>query len=73
LIVGVFLFILALLVGSIVYMSASIKADQTAGTRRTELKQLGISLANASDYLTDEARKYAITVDISYLENTGMK
>ena len=68
LILGVFFFISVLLGGSIVYMSASIKAEQAAETRRTELKQLGINLADASDYLTDEARKYAITTDISHLE-----
>ena len=48
-------------------MSSSIKAEQTAEKRRTEFKQLGIDLAEASDYLTDEARKYAVTTDIEHL------
>lgn len=65
---GVFFFIAILLGGSILYMSSSIKAEQTAEKRRIEFKQLGISLADASDYLTDEARKYAVTTDISHLK-----
>ena len=68
LMLGVFFFIAILLGGSILYMSSSIKAEQTAEKRRTEFKQLGINLADASDYLTDEARKYAVTKDIVHLE-----
>ncbi len=67
LILGVFLLIAVLLIGSIVYMRASIEAEQAAEKRRTEFKQLGLDLADASDYLTDEARKYAITADIAHL------
>ncbi len=67
LILGVFLLIAVLLIGSIVYMRASIEAEQAAEKRRTEFKQLGLDLADASDYLTDEARKYAITTDIAHL------
>lgn len=68
LMLGVFFFIAILLGGSILYMSSSIKAEQTAEKRRTEFKQLGINLADASDYLTDEARKYAVTKDIVHLK-----
>ncbi|MDR3584509.1 MAG: ATP-binding protein [Desulfosporosinus sp.] len=60
---GIFFFISILLGSSILYMSSSIKDEQNAEKRRTEFKQLGINLANASDYLTDEARKYAVTRD----------
>ncbi len=67
LILGVFLLIAALMIGSIVYMRASIEAEQAAEKRRTEFKQLGLDLADASDYLTDEARKYAITANIEHL------
>ncbi|RCX13536.1 Hpt sensor hybrid histidine kinase [Anaerobacterium chartisolvens] len=67
LIIGIFFFIAILLGGSTLYMSSSIKAEQTAEKRRTEFKQLGIDLAEASDYLTDEARKYAVTTDIEHL------
>lgn len=63
LMLGIFFFIAILLGSSIVYMNSSIKDEQIAEQRRTEFKQLGINLANASDYLTDEARKYAVTRD----------
>lgn len=48
-------------------MNSSIKAEQNAEKRRTEFKQLGINLADASDYLTDEARKFAVTNNIKHL------
>ncbi len=67
LILGIFFLIAVLLIGSIVYMRSSIQTEQAAERRRTEFKQLGIDLADASDYLTDEARKYAITTDIIHL------
>lgn len=67
LILGIFFLIAILLAGSILYMSSSIKAEQTAEKRRTEFKQLGNDLADASDYLTEEARKYAVTKDITHL------
>jgi len=66
-ILGFFLLIAVLLISSIVYMRSSIEAEQAAEKRRTEFKQLGLDLADASDYLTDEARKYAITTDIAHL------
>jgi len=67
LILGIFFLIAILLAGSILYMSQSIEAEQTAEKRRTEFKQLGNDLADASDYLTAEARKYAVTKDITHL------
>ncbi len=67
LILGVFFLIAVLLIGSIVYMRSSIQSEQAAERRRTEFKQLGMDLADASDYLTDEARKYAITTDTIHL------
>lgn len=67
-ILGIFFLIAILLIGSIVYMRSSIQAEQAAEKRRTEFKQLGIDLADASDYLTDEARKYSITTDIIHLQ-----
>ncbi len=63
LMLGIFFFIAILLGSSILFMSSSIKDEQSAEKRRTEFKQLGIDLANASDYLTDEARKFAVTRD----------
>ncbi|WP_242966825.1 ATP-binding protein [Desulfosporosinus sp. FKA] len=67
LMVGIFFLIAILLGSSVVYMSSSIKDEQNAEKRRTEFKQLGIDLANASDYLTDEARKYAVTNDKTHM------
>lgn len=67
-ILGIFILIVILLIGSIIYMRASIQAEQAAEKRRTEFKQLGIDLADASDYLTDEARKYSITTNIIHLQ-----
>ena len=67
LMLGIFFFISILLGSSILYMSSSIKDEQTAEKRRTEFKQLGTNLANASDYLTDEARKFAVTRDESHM------
>lgn len=67
LMLGIFFFISILLGSSILYMSSSIKDEQNAEKRRTEFKQLGINLATASDYLTDEARKYAVTKDETHM------
>ncbi len=67
LIIGIFFLIAILLGASILYMNSSINAYNTAEKRRTEFKQLGMDLANASDYLTEEARKYAVTKDITHL------
>ncbi|CQR70307.1 Sensory/regulatory protein RpfC [Sporomusa ovata DSM 2662] len=62
-----FLIIALLLGGSVMYMNISIQDEQTAEKRRTEFKQLGINLATASDYLTDEARKYAVTTEAIHM------
>lgn len=64
---GIFFFIAVLLAGSIAYMNASIRDEQIAEQRRTEFKQLGIDLAEASDYLTEEARKYSVTGDAAHM------
>lgn len=67
-ILAIFFLIAVMLGWSILYMNSSIKAEQNAEKRRTEFKKLGIDLADASDYLTDEARKYAVTRQISHLK-----
>ncbi|SDE32424.1 Sensor histidine kinase RcsC [Sporomusa acidovorans DSM 3132] len=64
---GIFFFIAVLLACSIEYMHVSIKDEQVAEQRRTEFKQLGIDLAKASDYLTEEARKYSVTRDAVHM------
>lgn len=67
-ILAIFFLIAIMLMCSILYMNSSIRAEQNAEKRRTEFKQLGIDLAEASDYLTEEARKFAVTRQIIHLE-----
>lgn len=47
----------------IYYVSSSVEAERQAMERRSELRKLGGKLANSSDYLTEEARQFAITLD----------
>ena len=58
-----FLLIIISLWGSTYYMRSCIIAEQDAESLRTQLKALGIELADGSDYLTDEARKFVVTSD----------
>lgn len=51
------------------YMNKCINIEADAQQKRSELHSLGEDLANASDYLTDEARLFAITGDITHLYN----
>ncbi|WJR81367.1 methyl-accepting chemotaxis protein [Bradyrhizobium sp. NP1] len=46
-----------------------IDAERTALTRQAEFKQLGLDLASASDYLTDEARRYTVTAQKKHFDN----
>lgn len=68
-ILGVFVGIAMLLIGDEVYLNASVRMEQQAETRRAQFKQMGEDLASASDYLTDEARKFAITGNIQHMTN----
>ncbi|MFT9055194.1 MAG: ATP-binding protein [Ethanoligenens sp.] len=65
----VFVGIALLLVGDGIYMNQSVLAEQQAETRRAQFKQMGESLDTASDYLTDEARKFAITGNVQHMTN----
>lgn len=67
--VVVFLLITALTLMSSRYMSRCIDRENTAQSNRGELSDLGQELADASDYLTDEARKFSVTGDIEHLYN----
>lgn len=64
-----FFMITALLAISSIYMKININAEKTAEEHRIMFQQLGESLAEASDYLTAEGRKYAVTGDRSHMEN----
>lgn len=51
------------------YMGVCIEHEMTSQQNRTELRSLGERLADASDYLTDEARRFSITGKIEYFYN----
>jgi methyl-accepting chemotaxis protein len=62
--------IMALLLAlNVFFIEYAIKAEQQQVTKQVEFKQLSIDLADASDYLTDEARKFAVTHDLKHLKN----
>ena len=69
LMLSLFLIITLMLGISIYALNVNIGAEQQAEQHRTVFKELGASLADASDYLTDEARKYAATHDVVHMEN----
>jgi hypothetical protein len=64
-----FLLISLLLGDSVYFTKLAHQKNQDAVARQIEFKQLGIDLADASDYLTDEARKFAVTSDLKHLQN----
>jgi methyl-accepting chemotaxis protein len=49
--------------------SRGIEAERLAVAQQAEFKQLGIDLANASDFLTNEARRYSIFGDKAHFDN----
>lgn len=53
-----FLFISVLLVGVVFFLQSAINEQNVAISRQIEFRQLGIDIVDASDYLTDEARRY---------------
>lgn len=67
--VASFLLITVLLAFSSIYMKKNIDAEKEAEERRIMFQEMGVSLAEASDYLTAEARKYAVTRDRVHMEN----
>lgn len=69
--VSVMLFILAILIIFVCnrYMDICAEREALARLNSEELHNLGENLADAPDYLTDEARRYSVTGDISHLYN----
>lgn len=51
------------------YMNTCLQREANAQQNRIELHNLGEELADASDYLTDEARKFAVTGEITHFYN----
>jgi methyl-accepting chemotaxis protein len=64
-----FLLIVLLLGSSVYFVNFAIQQEHQAVARQSELKQLAIDLAAASDYLTDEARQFAVTGHLEHLQN----
>lgn len=64
-----FLVVLCVIFGSNRYMNDCVQREAQANDQRAALVALGQELADASDYLTDEVRKYAITGEIEHLKN----
>ncbi|MGN0584600.1 MAG: hypothetical protein ACI4JD_04005 [Ruminococcus sp.] len=50
-------------------MNTCLQKEANAQQNRIELHNLGEDLAAASDYLTDEARKFAVTGEINHFYN----
>ncbi|HWV95544.1 MAG TPA: methyl-accepting chemotaxis protein [Xanthobacteraceae bacterium] len=62
--------VLTILTGVFIRQEQSnVAAERAATTRAAEFKQLGLELAKASDYLTDEVRFYTVTGEKTYFDN----
>jgi methyl-accepting chemotaxis protein len=57
----------AALVTGVVLAKNAVETSHRAADRQAELKQLGLTLQGASDFLTTEARAYAVTADDAHL------
>lgn len=66
---GIFMVILLMTASSVYVLNVSFGKERTAVSRQAEFKQLGIDLASASDYLTNEARRYVQFGEKTYYDN----
>ncbi|GAA3410731.1 methyl-accepting chemotaxis protein [Paenibacillus hodogayensis] len=66
---GVFILLSVLNGVTILKLQSSVALERSAVNKQAVFKQLGIDLANASDYLTNEARAYAQFGDKVYYGN----
>jgi methyl-accepting chemotaxis protein len=57
----------AMLIAGVLAVKGAAANEQESVERRAELRQLGIDLGAASDFLTNEARAYAVTADDAHL------
>jgi methyl-accepting chemotaxis protein len=55
--------------GSVILFDRAVVTERDALSRQSEFKQLGLDLAAASDYLTNEARRYVQFGDQRHLDN----
>lgn len=65
----IFSFIAFLLINSFNYMRSCVHAEQDAEQRKTKYEDMGETLSKASDYLTEEVRKFVVTKDLEHLNN----
>lgn len=65
----IFSFIAFLLINSFNYMRFCVHAEQDAEQRKTQYEEMGEKLSKASDYLTEEVRKFVVTKDLEHLNN----
>ncbi|MBN9007145.1 MAG: hypothetical protein J0H40_17235 [Rhizobiales bacterium] len=62
--------VLSVLTGIFIYREqVNVEAERAALGRSAEFKQLGLDLAEASDYLTDEVRTYTVTGQKQHFDN----
>lgn len=66
---SVFIIVSVLLVACTFMLRSNYEGVQETSERRAELKQIGFDLVNASDYLTNEARKYVQFGQKTYYDN----
>ncbi len=64
-----FCFIVFLIIDSFTYIRSSVQAEQETEKRKTQYQTMGSILDTASDDLTEEVRKFAVTKDIEHLNN----
>ncbi len=55
--------------GGVAFMNSAVQKQETSYLEREELKQLGLTLAAASDYLTDQCRQFVVSTDMQHLQN----
>jgi methyl-accepting chemotaxis protein len=66
---GTLALVTGLLVVSVVLLNGAVDRQHRAQERQAEFKALGIQLQAASDYLTNQARAYAVTADRRHLDD----
>ncbi|MDD6490579.1 MAG: response regulator [Clostridia bacterium] len=67
--IAVFMLVVLILILSTFYINNCINEEEKANYDRNTYRQLGLDLADASDYLTSEVRLFSITHDIQHLYN----
>jgi methyl-accepting chemotaxis protein len=65
---GTLAVVTALLVATVILLNGAVHRERDAQDRQAEFKALGLQLQAASDFLTNEARAYAITADRAHLD-----